>query len=198
MSNPNPNNALTRAEVKHLNKLEAIVQRGLDIDLEVGNALAEISDTSLYRAGHETFDAYLRDRWGIRPSPVFGDHGVTAVDNDVTVHRREQQAELKPGPRRTLGPPRDSEAAELLARLDRLLTHASGNIADVAHHLEARAADLDDDAREQLRDDFLALDDELATVKALLEPLDWDAAYGRLLAGEISPFHDHADDEQDE
>jgi hypothetical protein len=250
MSSTNADNTLTSAEVAHLNKLEAIVQRGLDTDLELGNALAEINDASLYRGNHQTFEAYLRDRWEIRRSPddqlnqaaeiadppssglkgpgpgtepepraaapvrargrdwlanvreqarhAFGCDGVLAVDIRVTVHRREQPAELAPEPRPTLGPPVDVEAGQLLARLSSLLTHASGKIADVADHLETRAADLDDDAREQLRDDVLALDEELATLTALLEPVDWDAEHGRLLAGEIPPFQDDADDEQDE
>ena len=250
MSSINPDNTLTSAEVAHLNKLEAIVQRGLDTDLELGNALAEISEASLYRATHQTFEAYLHDRWEIRrsrddqlghaaeiadppandlelPAPgtepepravapvrgggrdwlanvweqirhAFTDDGVTAVDIRVTVQRREQPAELKAEPRPTLGPPGDLEAGELLARLGWLLTHASGKIADVAHHLETRAADLDDDAREQLRDDLLALHEELAPLTALLEPVDWDAEHRRLLAGEIPPFQHYADDETNE
>ncbi len=233
MSSFKSNSLLTSAEVEHLDKLEAIVQRGLDTDLELGNALAEISDASLYRATHQTFEAYLRDRWGIRRSPdhqlpqaagtadppstdlrlsapatepqerpltpirdkspdsltnvweqarhMFGDDDVTAVEIRVTVHRREQP-----------------EADELLARLGLLLTQSTGTIADVAHHLETRAADLDDNAREQLRDDVLALHEELATLNALLEPVDWDAEHGRLLTGEIPPFQDDPDDEQDE
>ena len=90
------------------------------------------------------------------------------------------------------------QAGKLVSWLGWLLNHSNGTIADVAHHLETRAADLDDDARERLRDDVLVLDDELATVKALLAPVDWDAEHGRLLAGEIPPFEDDADDEQDE
>jgi hypothetical protein len=250
MRSSNPDNTLTSAEIEHLNKLETIVQRGLDADFELGNALAGISDASLYRATHETFEAYLRDRWGIRlsldyqlsqaaeladpppsdldasapatePEPrplapvgddgpdsltneweqahhVFGDDGVAPVDSRVTVHGRDQRPELKPEPCPTLGPLGDSEAGELLARLGRLLTHSTGAIADVAHNLETRAADLDDDAREQLRDDVLALHEELATLKALLEPVDWDAEHGRLLAGEIPPFGDDPDHERDE
>lgn len=249
MSSCNPNNILTSAEVEHLNKLEAIVQRGLDTDLELGNALAEISDASLYRDTHQTFEAYLRDRWGIRrsrdyqlsqtaevadppssdpelPAPgtepepravapvrgggpdsltnvweqarhVFDDDGVTPVDIRANVYRRDQPAERKPEPRPNPGRLGDSEAAALLARLGWLLTQSSGTIADVAHHLETRAADLDDDAREQLRDDVLALHEELATLKALLEPVDWDAQHERLLAGEIPPFQDDPDDDQD-
>ena len=250
MSGTNPDNLPTRTELEQLNKLEAIVQRGLDTDLELGNALAEISDASLYRATHQTFEAYLRDRWDIRRSrndqpshaagiadppsndlelpateteprprgvaPVrggdhdalanvweqirhaFTDDGVTAVDIRVTVQRPAQPAELKPELPPTLGPPGDLEAGELLARLGWLLTHASGKIADVAHHLETRAADLDDDAREQLRDDLLALHEELAPLTALLEPVDWDAEHRRLLAGEIPPFQHYADEETNE
>ena len=129
---------------------------------------------------------------------AFTDDGVTAADIRVTVQRREQPAELKAELRPTLGPPGDLEAGELLARLGWLLTHASGKIADVAHHLETRAADLDDDAREQLRDDLLALHEELAPLTALLEPVDWDAEHSRLLAGEIPPFQHYADDETNE
>ncbi len=252
MSGTNPDNLPTRTELEQLNKLEAIVQRGLDTDLELGNAMAEISDASLYRATHQTYEAYLRDRWDIRRSPddqlshaagiadppsndlelpvpgpepepeplgvapvrggdhdalanvwelirhAFTDDGVTAVDIRVTVQRREQPAELKPELPPTLGPPGDLEAGELHARLGWLLTHASGKIADVAHHLETRAADLDDDAREQLRDDLLALHEELAPLTALLEPVDWDAEHSRLLAGEIPPFQHYADDETNE
>ena len=249
MSSTNPNNILTSAEGEHLNKLEATVQRSLDTDLELGNALAEISDASLYRATHETFESYLRDRWGIRRSPdyqrsqtsgrpdppspdldlsapatgpaedplapvrderpdslknvceharhVFGDDGMTPVDIRVTVHRREQPDELKPEPRPNPGRPGDSEASELLARLGWLLTQSSGTIADIAHHVETRAADLDDNARERLRDDVLALHEELDTLKALLEPVDWDAEHGRLLAGEIPPLQDDPDESRD-
>jgi hypothetical protein len=250
MSSTNPDNILTSAEVAHLNKLEAIVRRGLDTDLELGNALAEISDASLYRATHQTFEAYLHDRWEIRRSPddqlrqaadradqpssgrkvpaprtepeshavapvrargrdwlsnvweharrAFGGEAVPAAHIRDTVHSREQTAELELEPRPTLGPPVDVEAGELLARLGWLLTHASGKIADVTHHLEARAAELDDVARGQLRDDLLALNEELATLTALLEPVDWDAEHRRLLAGEIPPFRNDADDEPGE
>ena len=120
-----------------------------------------------------------------------------AVEIRVTPYEREQPAEPKPEPRATLGLPVDMEAGRLLARLGGSLTHASGKLANVAHHLETRAADLDDDARAQLRDDLLTLDEELATLRRLLKPVDWDAEHGRLLAGEIPPFQDDADDEQD-
>lgn len=127
---------------------------------------------------------------------MFADDGVSAVHIRVIIHRREQPAELKPeawpNPQSTGA----VEAGELSARLGWLLTRSGGEIADVAHHLETRAADLDDDAREQLRDDLVALHEELAPLRALLEPVDWDAEHGRLLAGEIPSFQADADDQQ--
>jgi hypothetical protein len=128
----------------------------------------------------------------------FGGDRVPSADVHVIVHRLEQPAELKPDPSPSLEPAVDVEADELLARLGWLLTHARDKIADVAQHLETRAADLDDDARDQLRDDVLALDEELATLTALLDVVDWDAENGRLLAGELPPFRDDADTEQAE
>jgi hypothetical protein len=242
--NPNPDNSRPRAELEHLNKLEAIVRRGLETDLEVGNALAEISDTWLYRATHPTFEAYLRDRWGMTPargaqlieaaeaagppsagvdiaapvtrsdaSPLtparrdasdgvagvweqarreLGGDDVTAVEIHLKVHKRQAppqlRADLWPNSVRAAG---ELEAGELLRRLRGLMTESSGTIANIAHQLETRAPELDDDAWDQLRDDVLVLDEDIATLKALLaEPVDWDAEYGRLIAGEIPPYED--------
>ncbi len=247
MSSPDPENTLTSADVEHLNTLESIVQRYLDADLDVRQALAEIDDARLYRDTHQTFEAYLRDRWGFsgsrahalihpaepagdrsahtetsaRPTEAearvreavrqegaealaklwerarheFGGDDVTAVDVHLTVRRRSQPAELAPEPWLNPWQPAGADAGELLWRLRWLLTQSCGTIADAAHQFEARAAELDDRAREQLRDDLLSLDEELATLKALfLAPVDWDAEYERLLAGELPPFDDEADD----
>jgi hypothetical protein len=77
----------------------------------------------------------------------------------------------------------------VLPNLRWLLAQASGTIGLIAHRLESRAADIDDEAREQLRDDLVMLEDDLATVKALLlELVDWDLELGRLLIDEVPPF----------
>jgi hypothetical protein len=252
MSSPNSDNSRSRAEAEHLNNLEAIVRRGLDTDLEVGNALAEIDDTGLYRATHPTFEAYLRDRWGIsrtrgeqliqaaeaarppsadgdKPAPAtrskarplgpvrrdgsdglavvwerarrdFGGDDVTAVDIHLTVRKRQQPPQLQPDPWRNPQRPAELEAGELLRRLHRLMIESSVTIANIARQLETRAAELDDDACEQLRNDVLVLDEDIETLKAVLAaPVDWDAAHERLIAGEVAPFEDESDeDDEDE
>lgn len=45
--------------------LETKISDGLKSFVEVGSALREIRDTALYRATHETFEAYCQDRWKI-------------------------------------------------------------------------------------------------------------------------------------
>lgn len=49
-----------------LPQLEAVIQRGKDTFIEVGNALMEIRDRRLYReAGYTEFGAYCRERWDL-------------------------------------------------------------------------------------------------------------------------------------
>jgi hypothetical protein len=78
------------------------------------------------------------------------------------------------------------------------MAEASGTIANIAHQLETDASKLDEYASEQLLDDVLVLDEDLAVLKALLPvPVDWDAAHGRLIAGELEPFEDESDEEDE-
>lgn len=87
-------------------------------------------------------------------------------------------------PTEVTGPP----ANELVPTLRWLLTQAAGIVGDVGHQLETRAADIDDRARAQLRDDVVALDGELAVVKALLtEFIDWDSEFTQLLRDDPPP-----------
>src|ERR1700748_406375 len=65
MSDTNPDDTLTSSELEQLHRLEAIVQRGPGVDVEVVNALADIGDARLYRSTHQAFEAYLLERWGI-------------------------------------------------------------------------------------------------------------------------------------
>ena len=51
-------------ERSHLAELEAVIERGQQTFIDVGNALMEIRDQRLYRATHATFEAYCKERWG--------------------------------------------------------------------------------------------------------------------------------------
>ena len=62
---------MTEIEENTLVTLEAIIEAGLATFVEVGTALAEISDQRLYRATHDTFEAYVADRFGISRSSAY-------------------------------------------------------------------------------------------------------------------------------
>ena len=64
-------NAITNAEASRLEALEEIVERGKRAFVEVGNALKEIRDTELYRATHETFEAYVEVRFGFKRAHAY-------------------------------------------------------------------------------------------------------------------------------
>ena len=61
---PEASTDLTAAETDRLVELEQAVERGLQTFVEVGQALAEIRARKLYRASHDTFERYCRERWG--------------------------------------------------------------------------------------------------------------------------------------
>jgi hypothetical protein len=214
MSSSDPDNNLTSADLKHLHDLEIIARRSLNAYVEVAAALAEIRDTQLYRGTHTTFEAYLRERWGLSDEhgrelaqvaklweealSLVGDDGVTVADVRVVVHKRRHSIAPVPEPRTDPSSAADLADDKLLPQLRWLLTQSAGSIAHVAHQLETRAADVDEHARDQLRDDVLFLDEELATLKArLIAPTDWDAEYEQLLAGEIPPLERDADEDDD-
>ncbi len=56
---------LTVVEQGRLEHNEAIIEKGLNTFVDVGNALAEIRDGKLYRDTHGTFEDYCQERWGI-------------------------------------------------------------------------------------------------------------------------------------
>lgn len=57
-------NELAPAELSRLEACERVIERGMTTFVEVGEALADIRDSKLYRASHKTFDEYCRERWG--------------------------------------------------------------------------------------------------------------------------------------
>ena len=56
---------LSAEERENLAQCEAVVQRGLQTFLDVGQALLSIRDGRLYRGTHDTFETYCRERWGM-------------------------------------------------------------------------------------------------------------------------------------
>jgi hypothetical protein len=63
---------LTAAEKRLKDRLEGIVERGIGQFFEVGQALGELRAKRLYRTTHPTFEAYVKDRFGLARSTVDG------------------------------------------------------------------------------------------------------------------------------
>lgn len=55
---------LSANEKEELNQYEETILKNLKSFLEVANALLEIREKKLYRASHQTFDIYVKERWG--------------------------------------------------------------------------------------------------------------------------------------
>jgi hypothetical protein len=88
---------------------------------------------------------------------------------------------------------------ELVLELRRLLAWSGGAVADVARALETRGAELDESARDLLREEIDSLIADVDTLNLYLaEPIDWNTEFGCLLAGEVAPFDDPTDDEDGE
>ncbi len=63
---------LDRAEASRLLRLERTVERAMEVAGRIaGDALATIRDEKLYRASHSTFEAYLRERFGLARSTAY-------------------------------------------------------------------------------------------------------------------------------
>ena len=120
---------------------------------------------------------------------------VRSAEIRFVVHRKEHPGDPQLEP----GLPADAGDGDLIRELRRLIAASGGTIADVARALETRGADLDETARDLLRDELATLDADLATLNVhLADPVDWDTEFECLLAGEVAPFDDVAGDEDDE
>ena len=89
---------LMPSDALSLQKLEAVIERGLRTFVEVGAALLEIREGRLYRATHVTFEEYCKERWGwnrdyankqIRAAQV-----VQNLDTNVSKPQTEAQARV--------------------------------------------------------------------------------------------------------
>src|SRR5215471_8504062 len=96
---------MTLVDPRRLEELEVIIDKGRKSFVEVGNALAEIRDTGLYRVKNDTFEDYCKERWGftkpyayrlMKGAEIVGEmvpHGTTALPNNE--HQTRQLARLE-------------------------------------------------------------------------------------------------------
>lgn len=66
-----PTGPLTEVESSTLARYEQVIADGLTTFVSVGTALTRIRDNVLYRATHDTFEAYCRERWSMSRSRAY-------------------------------------------------------------------------------------------------------------------------------
>jgi hypothetical protein len=103
-------NELSTTEARQLERCEAVIERGLHTFLEVGTALCEIRDRRLYRAGHETFEAYCRERWGMGRAHAYRMIDAAKVVENLSPIGDIPRSESVARPLLHLDPPQQREA----------------------------------------------------------------------------------------
>lgn len=79
---------LTINEKAELEKLCRIVDQGLSSFLAVGTALKQISEGKLYRATHETFEEFVKERWNIQKAHAYRMMDAAEVSEDLSPNGR--------------------------------------------------------------------------------------------------------------
>lgn len=111
---------LNLAERARLETNEASIAWNLRSFVDVGVALAEIRDFKLHRETHETFDAYVRDRWDFQRAYAYRLIAAAEVVADVAGVSPKGDTKKKKGiqPRTDLVPMTESHARAMV-KLDR-------------------------------------------------------------------------------
>jgi len=126
---------LTLAEAKHLRQLEARIRKVEKAAGEqTGDALREIRDRRLYRAGHSSFESYCLDVWGfsVRTGNRRIALAVESADHHELTNPERESAGQSGTPRPTSAPISQREAARRQTarrrELEPIDTTASGSV----------------------------------------------------------------------
>lgn len=99
MPAPDALTTLSPAEQDDLERCEAVIARGVQTFIEVGEALAEVREKRLYRAACPTFEDYCREKWGIgssRARQLIGAAAIVGTIESVTTVTPTNEAQLRP------------------------------------------------------------------------------------------------------
>lgn len=76
-----------------LTKLETTIADGMETFIDVGNALKQIRDEGLYRDGYQTFQEYVKERWGWDKTYAYRLIKVAEVDASLPIGNSKPTAE---------------------------------------------------------------------------------------------------------
>lgn len=79
-----PTGPLSEVESSTLARYERVISDGLQTFVAVGTALTRIRDNALYRATHDTFEAYCRERWSLSRKRAYDLMGASQVVRELS------------------------------------------------------------------------------------------------------------------
>lgn len=157
----------------NLADLERVIERGLAMFIEVGDALAQIRDRKLYRDTHDTFEAYCEERWGLKRTRAYElmqAAGVARLVSEISDTKITRESHAK-----ALAKLRDKPA-----QLRKALVEVNAQEAGTAKHIVSIVRTLDppaktergepDDASEVV--DGEVVDDDSEHVQAQFERIE--------------------------
>jgi hypothetical protein len=105
---------LTIDERAELDRCEHFIEKGMSTFIQVGEALAEIRDSRLYRGTHGTWEGYLVQRWPQIGSKRQADRLIAAADvaHDLGPMGLTMQSERQARPLTGLAPEQRREAMQ--------------------------------------------------------------------------------------
>jgi hypothetical protein len=118
-SKPKVIDVLSVVERRSLEKLEKVIESGVESFLATGSALKEIRDQRLYREGFKTFEAYVKARWSFDRSRAYQliDASDLKADLSTIVDKNPKADEVKTeGQLRELASVPTESLAEVIAK----------------------------------------------------------------------------------
>jgi hypothetical protein len=114
MSSPDLIPTLTAAERDLLAECEVVIERGMNVFVEVGKALMSVRSNRLYRNDFATFEQYCQDRWGLSSARAYQMIDAAAVVETISSTTVE---EINSGEAMPV-PATESQARQLAPLLD--------------------------------------------------------------------------------
>jgi hypothetical protein len=127
---------LAREEQSALDRCEAVIARGVQTFIEVGEALTEIRDKLLYRFSHKTFDHYCKDKWGIGRARAYQLMEAAPIAREMSTTVDKPPANEREA--RELAKSRPADRPAVLNRA----TEIAGGEQRTARHIEQAAAEM--------------------------------------------------------
>ena len=172
---------LSKLETNDFKNLERIIESGLRTFEDVGNALASIREKKLYRAEHDTFEAYCKQRWGFSSSRARQLVAAAEVVKEFPQVSNERQA-------RVVASVPEEQREEVVSAAAEIAGNEKPSSADYEQarkRVANKSVTAGNEKLEDAKSSFAAMSKELALVNEMFETLLDSPHAAFLVAGEV-------------